>query len=244
MITGTIVSTWQMVQQQRLNRELIEAVKRKDAQGVVALLQQGADANSEEMYQGQQKPLWREFLDRVLHRSPTTDAPGRAALIVTLTTAGTELHPIQSGAVFKALLDHGADPNVSFGIDNVLTSAIMTDLPDQVHLLLERGADISTVPADEIIQSAIEQDDPAIIADLVDHGVDLHPRGCSLLLYAVQDDRPDVVRLLLERHIDVNEGIGGLTPLIAAESINTPQGRQIVKMLKAAGAKEYKGVGR
>jgi len=86
-----------------------------------------------------------------------------------------------------------------------------------------------------------------VIILLLDHGADVNQRdydGYTALITAVEMDRVAVVRLLLTRHADVTLRREGVTPLAhahlfaQARLFDDQEARQIVRLLKAAGARE------
>src|SRR5262249_40501081 len=73
-----------------------------------------------------------------------------------------------------------------------------------------------------------------VIAAFLDHGADVNQRdqGNTALLMATTQDRIDVVRRLLARHADTHlRGFSDQTQLEWASARDTPEARQIVRLL-------------
>jgi ankyrin repeat protein len=213
LIAVPVGLTWRAVRQERLNQSLIAAVKRNDDRAVVSLLDQGADANCRD------EPL-RKF-----------------SLWETLVQLGL---PPENHRLVGALLDHGAQVNHT-GKDawTPVCYALTGHKNATARLLLARGANANE-PG--LLTFAMSKDaDNGTITALLDHGADVNQRdekGQTALLMAVDAGRANVVRQLLNLHSDVTLSCHGVTPLAQALQGDTPVGRQIVRLLKAAGAKE------
>jgi hypothetical protein len=259
-LTAVLGATiWRQVRQKRLNRALIAAVKRTDDQAVVSLLNLGADANCR-VDPPHRSAWWEELLQWVRDRRlRASHAP--TPLLIALHSrrhAGPFSYPPENIALIGALLDHGAQVNLSDESDaSPLYWALVGSKNATARLLLAHGASVqpggydvkfegktgpSFVPLLEAVSNP--KIECSVIVDLLDHGAEVSQRdvdGQTPLGSAIVFQRVDVVRLLLNRHADVTELDNGETPLAIARDGNSPQSQhtqQIVRLLRAAGAKE------
>lgn len=120
------------------------------------------------------------------------------------------------------LLAEGADINAqNENGQTALNLAVQNDDPVMVDVLIERGADLN-IPDSKgwtVLSIATKNDQPHMIRRLVDGGARLdEPRDRTLpLLVAVNLERPETVRLLLEVGADPNlSDASGWTPLSVA----------------------------
>jgi hypothetical protein len=238
--------TWRQVRQVRLNQALVAAVKRNDDQDVVTLLKQGADPNCRDE-PPHQFSFWQVLMQVALRRKPPTNDTPTPLLIALKPVEGRDpgekptYYP-ENIALIKALLDHGADVNLSdpFDDSDPLDSAMAGDRVATVHLLLQRGAHAKGMCLVGLIGNYVCEQ---IIGDLLDHGADVNRRdenGDTPLIYAVGDDETGMVQFLLARHADVTlRGRGDRTPLMLASMVTDQwDRREIIRLLKAAGAKQ------
>jgi ankyrin repeat protein len=245
LIAVPVGLTWRAVRQERLNQSLIAAVKRNDDRAVVSLLDQGADANCRDEPL-RKFSLW-ETLVQVLpgRKSQPSDTPTPLLIALEyrkeLKLPDGELGlPPENLRLVGALLDHGAQVNHT-GKDawTPVCYALTGHKNATARLLLARGANANE-PG--LLTFAMSKDaDNGTITALLDHGADVNQRdekGQTALLMAVDAGRANVVRQLLNLHSDVTLSCHGVTPLAQALQGDTPVGRQIVRLLKAAGAKE------
>jgi ankyrin repeat protein len=128
----------------------------------------------------------------------------------------------------QAALDTGADPNTRDAQGRpALQLATIKKHPAVVKALLEKGADPETVgtaahaPHFTPVQLAASNGDNPTLQVLLDHGANIDAQNAdskhTALFLAVQKNRTDTVKLLLERGADANRrGARGYTPLIQA----------------------------
>src|SRR5579871_6148798 len=103
--------TWREVKHERLNRQLIEAIKRQDTPTALSALAQGADANARD--EQQTLPAWKVLWNRLRgKRPPASHAPTALILTLELKFSGEEVvFPRENVPLLTALLDHGAQVN-------------------------------------------------------------------------------------------------------------------------------------
>lgn len=253
------VLAWHIVRQQRLNSTLLTAVKRNDARAVVSLLNQGADANCRDAPPSELS--FGQLVMDFLSGRPTQRSHAPTPLLIALKALPqpqppnklarqpypvySAVYPPENVPLVRALLDHGALVNErDYGM-TPLYLAIGGGKNATIRLLLARGGIAACFPDDTppLVLAAMNPTvEPGVIAELLEHGVKVNPfcfdSGQTPLNAAVLQSRVDVVRLLLAYHADVNVSNDlRATPLAMAIQQNTPQSRQIVRLLKAAGAK-------
>lgn len=258
--------TYREIRQERLNRSLIAAVKQNDTSAVLALLNEGADANAHDM-RATSTSLWKQLM--VLLRGkpfPSSHAP--TALLVALqwhhdSNSDIEFPP-GNLRLIKVLLDKGAAVNAEDSRGNTpllyasVAGAITEGGRDKIiNLLLDHGANVN--PSPHFRQSPLmwavmgPYVSEAVITRMVNQGADINAQnliGQTPLMYAVQEERLRVVRLLIKHHANPNiKDSDGKTAIYYARvdavsakqhlyNANINVNRQIVHMLKQAGAKE------
>jgi ankyrin repeat protein len=206
---------WLVIQAGRqidLNRNLLLAIRRNDANTVEFLLSAGAEANARDSPQDA-RPMPRQILDRI-RGIPVP--PGNSALLVHLGYVRDKNKPSapwialpENTAIARALLDHHADPNA-------------------------RG-DHKTTP----LIMAVQQEKEATIQALLRGGAKVNLRdsqGIDALHFAAEHGTAHIARLLLDAGADINsrDGLVHITPLMEAMAhTNEP----VITLLKAAGAK-------
>ena len=128
----------------------------------------------------------------------------------------------------QAALDAGVDPNTRDAQGRpALQLATVKKHTAVAKALLEKGADTEAVetaphaPHFTPVQLAASNGDNATLQVLLDHGANIDAQNAqskhTALLLAVEKNRPDTVKLLLERGADANvRGARGYTPLIQA----------------------------
>jgi ankyrin repeat protein len=264
LIAVPVGLTWSAVRQARLNQALIAAVRRNDDRAAVMLLNLGADANCQDEPLGQSS-LWQTLMQIMRGKRQRSLAP--PPLLIALGIGKYLLQPELSQSpdenvsLVRALLNHGAKVN---GTDKSGVTPLMWAIYDGKNattcLLIKHGANVHIHgTGNDLIAPLVEaarnpQIKPAVIADMLDHGADVNQRdfqGDTALTSALGTGDADlarlveVVRLLLDRRADVTVCSGGMlfnSPLRMAQRgamyDEAPQWRQIVRLLKAAGAKQ------
>src|SRR5437868_5967972 len=113
LVGGLGWTVYAPVRQERINRALIAAIMKNDTKTALALLAKGADPNARDETP-QHLSLWRLLLDRLRGKHP---APSKAptALLVALIVIDEQYpqKPQNNVDIIRALLDKGADPNVT-----------------------------------------------------------------------------------------------------------------------------------
>jgi len=107
--------TWREVRQERLNQQLIDAIKREDTATALSVLAQGADANAREEFS---RPLWEDIWNRLRgHASQTSELPTALQEVVQRRYeerggAFGEFPSRENVPLFSALLTQGAQVDV------------------------------------------------------------------------------------------------------------------------------------
>lgn len=237
--------------QDRLDRDLIAAIKRNDTQAAITLLNQGADANARVESHGAVS-VWRLLLNRL--RGTSVAANASTPLIILLDRSGTadarglNSYLPENFPLATALLDHGAKIDARNAVGwNPLNLAILSGKNQTVHLLLARGASVKpfqigtsrilSVPL--IWACSARQCSTAEITDLLDHGANINDQdslGETPMFAAVKNFRPDVVRLLLARRADLtHKDLHGRTVLMWVQHFrNAAKLREIALLLEVA----------
>ena len=253
--------TYREIRQEKLNRALIAAIKQDDTETVLDLLDQGANPNAREEAP-QHLSLWQMVLDKFRGKHPARSTAPTALLTalewhVAKDPSYAPEFPPENLRLIKALLDKGAEVNVADRRGNTpLLFAVMaggvTDggRDKTINLLLDHGADVNPHTRSDItpLMWAVMGPDTgeAVITRIVKQGADVnaHNRiGDTALMFAVQNERLHVVQLLLQHHANPNsknsDGITALRLAIENHIVLSPSvNRQIVQILKQAGAKE------
>jgi ankyrin repeat protein len=126
----------------------------------------------------------------------------------------------------RALLERGADPNVTFRNEYGDMSALygaagVVHSPELTRLLLEAGAN----PNDgESVYHSVEAEDPACLALLLQHGGD----PSDGLAHALDYDRIEPVRMLLEAGADASDVLG--------HAVRRGRGPEVIRLLVSFGA--------
>lgn len=213
-LTIAIAATCVLVAHERrrewLNDSLIASIIANDTHGVVQLLGQGADANARKPPRDR-PPTWRRLVALLTHRSRAY-YPGDTALITAIQPPdnASENQSPTSPAIIEALLKSAADPNArdKYGLTPLMIAAGFNRVQD-VSLLLHYRANLNAVSP-------------------------LQSLGGTALMYAVLHGRVPNVKLLLDKHADVNKSqVSGQTPLCSAVISNDVS---MVKLLLDRGA--------
>jgi ankyrin repeat protein len=141
-------------------------------------------------------------------------------------------------ATARLLLDHGADPDAAFFLEDFPESPLrslcgacgVADFPAMAELLLDRGA---TIDDRESLYHSTEQPDTRCLELLLARGA--NPRCTNALNHAF--DRPglDRIRLLLEHGADPNEVLGENGPPLFV-AIEKGRESAVLELLVAYGA--------
>ena len=139
--------------------------------------------------------------------------------------------------IIDFLIEHGADVNEAHPRDGQsfpITDAVNSGRIDVLELLIRRGA---TRGLDEALMLYRSRHNFMLTKFLIEHGADPNfskpPLLRTRLIVAVQDDRRDIIRLLLDHGADLRPDHAGLTPLDLAISSGQPA---LVDLLVEAGA--------
>ena len=190
-------------------RELTEAIRAEDVKRIRELAAAGVDLNA----------------------AATDDFPS----IITASQRGA--------AMVKLLLELGADPRkVKSDRTSPLEGPVFGNDFESVRALLDAGADVNATWTRWGHNALSVAYDERMIRLLLASGC--KPTGANYsdgrtpLYFAIENDKPDLVRLLIEHGADVNAKIlpkKKVSPLSFAKELKR---KEIVKILKQAGAKE------
>lgn len=181
---------WREDRQQRLNLELIAAVKQEDVPRAVAALKLGADANTRD--ERGIMPSWLRIWNLLQGRRPPPPSDRTPLLIL--------------------LQNHDV-------VTDSRSAYVRKERPDLVALLLAHGArvDVVDVYGRTPLFYALFETKPVTARLLVDHGasVTVKPDNESLLLAAIRfNNDASIVELLLQHGADANRANrSGLAPL-------------------------------
>jgi ankyrin repeat protein len=245
LIGMPVWSVYRQVRQERLNRDLIAAIKKNNTAAAIALLNAGADANALDhgkvpFSASQQLIAW---LYRLRGRKATAtfsvypSALMAASLIYD--RKDSKVTPPENIAIIQALLDHGANPNADYYGDHVLILAVYDGHTATARLLLDHGADVNARNPDgsTAVIYAYRDRPIGMIELLVDRSADVNTRdrqGNTVLMTACYaGDLAGVKRLLQAGAIVNAKNINGDTALLFAASYNhTP----VLRLLLEHGA--------
>jgi ankyrin repeat protein len=187
-------------------------VKRGDAAGARAYLQQGASPNAADP-DGTTALHWAARADnvelvRVLIRGGAKASAANRYGMTPLTIAATN----GSAATMRLLLEAGADPNASFGEgETVLMTAARTGRPEPVTLLIQRGANVNAKErsfGETALMWAAGHNHGEVVTLLIKAGADREARSSLLEFPKVKVDLATMVTTALPR--------GGMTALMYA----------------------------
>src|SRR5579871_6209183 len=145
------------VRQERMNHALIGAIKTDDTKEVIALLNEGADANASD--HESESNSYREVIMRCIkkiyhHDRSTSYAPTALCILISREDVASDVEaadikPKENIRILKALLDHGARVNEkNQNGDSVLKIVVSCHFHASVKLLLEHGADPNIIDVD------------------------------------------------------------------------------------------------
>ena len=237
------------MRQQEKNRALIEAVKQNDARAVIRLLEAGADANARDVPQ-ETRPFWRVMWDKL--REPTKK--GKAFLPTALQVTFANHRRDANGSypsdtrILRALLEHGANPNV-LDQDEIspLSYALLHGPSEYALLLIQHGSKL-VLPwqgklEPQFADAAETTSDLRIFQAMLDRGADINAQedgdGSTALMSAARYKQLDLVRFLLAHHAKVMiKDASGETALDYARLGPTwpSEAKQIIQALRQAGA--------
>ena len=216
--------TYRAYRQQRVNHDLITAVKRDNVSATRMALQHGADPNTRD--NTPPANVW-QTLRSLFVRRLDTDAQGATALNVAaqhLAIVDDDLVKRQAAiaAIVPLLLQAGADPNIA---DNTgeypLMAAIMWASPVMVQCLLDHKANVNAqgFAGSTVLMMAASRNEENSdkVKLLLAHGANVNARmdnGTTALIYAAGTGEVNNLRLLLQHHADVRaKDKQGLTAL-------------------------------
>jgi ankyrin repeat protein len=208
--------TTEYISQRRLNAKLFAAIEAEDIPKAIKLLDEGADPNA------RQQPMPQSFiqlLKQLLQRSSITAASAPTPLVVLLRWRHSDpvwhertFPPLEQPQLVFALLEHGADPNVSDGSngDCLLYRACKDNHLLTAQLLIEYGANPNwRQPKSDLtpLHIASVENERIIVTQLLDHGANVNVQdkhGWTALMFAVLRDNPSIISLLVSKQADVS----------------------------------------
>ncbi len=222
------------VRQTNLDHGLILAIKRRDTNAAIRLLNEGANANTQDRpwKPATLQTIVQEFLDqlrtRTVRGTPVMSGPYSGAIAVWYRESITFSDLLSENAYYenqvpenlpliRALVAHGADANGKDCVDeSVLYHAVAQNHIETVRYLLEHHADANfrywSYPA---LASA----SPTVAECLIAHGADVNARGWDgdPIIFDLLLGREDTARVLIAHGADVNvRNRNGSTPLMYA----------------------------
>jgi uncharacterized protein len=204
---------------------LVQAVKNKDLQTALSLLQQHIDVNTP-AGDGSTALSWAAHWDdlqtaeRLIRAGANVNAANDFGV-----TPLWEACNNGSAAMAAKLADAGANPNIPLlrSGETALMRCARTGSAEAVKALLDHGADANAKENQKgqtALMWALEERHPDVARLLIDHGADVHARskgGFTPLLFAARQGDIESARLLLDRGANVNETTpGGLSVLLMA----------------------------
>jgi ankyrin repeat protein len=242
--------SYRQARREVINGALVDYVMWDQPMDVKRTLLRGADPNTRYVPRPGRTGLL-EFLARAFHRGEYADDARAPTVLI-------RAADVSNADVVRLLLDAGADANArESGGGTALLFAARRDTPEIALLLLDHGAKVNaadnggTTPlmaaavSEEIYRPfsftpVVNHRQKEVVKLLLDRGAKVNARekefGWTALFLVARDGYSDIVGLLLSRGADVNiKGKDGYTALRWARE----QGhKEIVKMLRQAGAKE------
>lgn len=233
------------IQQERLNTALIAAIKANDTNAALQALERGADANAKDL--GGSNPslgdYLRQFWNRLSRRHAQDRDTRRPTAIQVLLNGikdsdGYGDDRPENAAILKALLERGADPNVSDaeGIAP-LHYACEWDYTASVRLLLQYGANVNRPDRDGETPLHYAGCSQFTTPLLLESGADPNARsnaGNTPLHSAICCRNLNAVRLLITRGANIHvRNDNGWTPLHDAADVRN---EEIARYLLTHGA--------
>ena len=237
-------NAYREVRGRSLNRSLIAAIRQNNTEMVISLLAEGADPNAKDV-PSDPRSVWKRLWDQLRGQSSTQDptAEPAPALLIALQANDDDVFPPDNIALVKALLDAGADANISDTNKNTpLRWAVLDARIGTIRLLLDRGSRINakgyngfTVLHDSVGHGDLN--DLPMVQFLLSHGASVNARddsGATPLHCAASAGHTDLARALIKGGADVNvRDKFGKTPIQRA--VEDDYG-DCVKLLIAYGA--------
>lgn len=200
-------------EKKQLQEDLLQAIKKQDLLAVEKYIQTGADVN-----------------DTTKGYTPLTLALRKS-----------------SDEVVQLLLDNNANPDqkTKQGV-TPLRMACKDNNTQKVLSLLRANADVNqTSKKRKPIIQAINEGKQAIVQLLLQHNADLSPdcSGDSALIIAIKKQNNQIVQLLLTNpHVDVNQQVGRITPLMLALELDYTQLAQLLMQHNANVNQQIDGI--
>jgi uncharacterized protein len=201
LLAGLIALATPLHAQREAN--LLDAVKRGDAAGARALIEQGASPNAADA-DGTTVLHWATRSDsvalvRALIRGGARTTVANRYGVTPLTLAATNGNAV----TMRLLLDAGADANASYGQgETVLMTAARTGRPEPVALLLQRGANVHATErsyGETALMWAAGHDHGEVVTLLIKGGADPNVRSALLEFPKVKVDLATMVTTALPR---------------------------------------------
>lgn len=236
--------------QYALNRQLIVALEKNDAQKALILVNSGADPNTPRIPLPPPTPgqLW----NYLLHRSPLSTNDSATAFVIACGgsfregNSFTGMNGSEYSQLLQAMLRHGANPRVC-DENNTPPLIFAAGKPDTFRILVEHGADVNARVSRRFtpLEVSIMLGSSSNVRLLLEHGANVNiynDGGTELLHKAVRashyiDRRidADILSLLLAHGANPNVPGEDLTVLEYAQFFKRPD---LVALLRRYGAKK------
>jgi ankyrin repeat protein len=194
-LKGAIDALLKAIPSIKSNKDLINAVKNNDLQGVKEALDNGADIHAD---------------DNAALRLAASE--GHLPVVEYLVEQGANVYAYYDSAlrmaarkghlpVVEYLIEHDAD--IHAGNDSALRYAAENGHLPVVEYLVEHGANIHAKD-DEALRWAAENGRFPVVEYLVEHDADIHARNDYALRYAAENGHLPVVEYLVEHDADIH----------------------------------------